>query len=415
MRFSQLYVPTIKETPRDAEVVSHQLMLRAGMIRKVASGIYTLLPLGLRSIRKFEAIIREEMDAINAQEIMMPMVIPSKLWQETGRWNLYGKELLRLEDRHDNVFCLGPTHEEVVTDLVRDELKSYKQLPLTLYQIQTKFRDEIRPRFGLMRCREFGMKDAYSFHANKDCLDQMYLTMAKAYQNIFTRCKLSFRCVNADNGSMGGSASTEFMVTAQTGEDEIYECRKCGFAGNQEILTAASCPECPSRLNKIRGIEVGHIFKLGDTYTKSMAASVLNKLGNQIEMTMGCYGIGIGRTIAAAIEQNHDEKGIKWPIALAPYTVNIIITSIKNTSLIQYANKFFDQLTQQGVDTIIDDRDDSIGVKFKDSELIGFPFQVVFGKLWVQEERIEVIDRITGEKFILSFLEAIKMLCQFKK
>ena len=287
MKFSQLYAPTFKETPRDAEVISHQLMLRAGMIRKVAAGIYTLLPLGLRSIRKFESIVREEMNSINAQEIMMPMVIPAQLWQETGRWDQYGKELLRLQDRHDNSFCLGPTHEEVITALVRDELKSYKQLPLILYQIQTKFRDEIRPRFGLMRGREFGMKDAYSFHCDTAGLDQTYIAMTEAYKRIFTRCSLSFRCVTADNGSMGGSDSAEFMVTAETGEDEICECKECGFAGNQEIITAAHCPECESKLTRIRGIEVGHIFKLGDTYTEAMKLNVLNESGKSIKLTMG--------------------------------------------------------------------------------------------------------------------------------
>jgi prolyl-tRNA synthetase len=342
--------------------------------------------------------------------MLMPMVVPAQLWQETGRWDKYGKELLRIKDRHDTDFCLGPTHEEVITDLVRDELKSYKQLPVTLYQIQTKFRDEVRPRFGLMRCREFGMKDAYSFHLDAACLDQMYQKMSDAYHRIFTRCGLSFRQINADNGSMGGSDSSEFMVTAKTGEDEICDCSSCGFAGNQEILVEDCCPQCQGKLTRVRGIEVGHIFKLGDTYTQAMGVTVLTHTGSSDVVTMGCYGIGIGRTVAAAIEQHHDDKGIKWPMALAPYRVDVIITAMKNNALVNAATRFFETGNANGVECILDDRNESVGVKFKDAELIGFPYQVIFGRLWVAEQKVEVVFRMTGEKQELSVQDAMTVV-----
>lgn len=410
MKFSQLYCPTLKEVPREAEVASHQLMLRSGMIRKVAAGIYTLLPLGLKSIRKLETIIREEMTAIGAQEIVMPMVVPSQLWQETNRWDKYGQELLRIQDRHGNEFCLGPTHEEVITDLVRDELKSYKQLPLTLYQIQTKFRDEIRPRFGLMRGREFGMKDAYSFHLDETCLEKMYTAMIEAYDRIFTRCGLSFRRINADNGSMGGSDSSEFMVIAETGEDEMCHCTDCSFASNQDIVTQEKCPQCSGSLNRVRGIEVGHVFKLGQTYTDAMGVRVLTQSGESQVLTMGCYGIGVGRTIAAAIEQHHDSNGIKWPIGLAPYTLDIIVTTLKNESLLTAATKFYDHTKASGIESVLDDRNESVGVKFKDADLIGFPYQVVFGRLWLDQEKLEVRCRTTGQKWELSIQETMVLL-----
>jgi prolyl-tRNA synthetase len=254
MKMSQCYIPTLKEFPRDAEIISHQLLMRAGMIRKMASGLYTFLPLGLKVLRKIEEIIREEMNAACAQEVLMPMVTSSTLWEKSGRWEEYGKELLRFKDRHDNEFCLGPTHEEVIAYLVKDEIKSYKQLPTTLYQIQTKFRDEIRPRFGLMRSREFLMKDAYSFHLSDTCLDETYQIMSNTYHRIFKRCGLSVKCVNADNGNMGGRGSSEFMVTADTGEDVIQECLNCHYATNTELLTCDQCPECGHKLHTIRGI-----------------------------------------------------------------------------------------------------------------------------------------------------------------
>ncbi len=553
MRFSALLSPTLKEIPKEAEVVSHQLMLRAGMIRKVAAGIYTLLPLGVRVIRKFEQIVREEMNRIGGQEILMPSMIPAELWQESGRWDQYGKELLRIQDRAGREFCYGPTHEEVVTDVVRHSVRSYRELPVTLYQIQTKFRDEIRPRFGLMRGREFGMKDAYSFHADMASLDHVYDKMRGAYLRIFKRAGLDARVVEADSGAIGGDRSAEFMVMAQTGEDLIADCPSCGYAANVE---AAPCgwPEPPRiqidaypaletvatpgqtsieavcrflqvepvqsiktllyvadgqpvmvllrgdrqlnelKLKKVvkcaelekapeavigavtgapagflgpiglksacrvigdlsvrtapdaviganqadthyrhavlgreyriaefedvscvqegdwyrgplgegpyqfaRGIEVGHIFKLGDKYSEAMNATFLDSNGKPVYYEMGCYGIGIGRTVAAAIEQFHDEKGMQWPPALAPFLVDIMILNMKDEGLVQAGNAIYDALNAQGLDVLLDDREVSAGVKFNDAELIGFPVQVVIGKQQKQDGRVEVRCRRTGK------------------
>jgi prolyl-tRNA synthetase len=550
MRYSSLFIATFKESPKDAEVISHQLMIRAGFIRKVGAGIYSYTPLGLKIIRKFEAIVREEMNKAGAQEVLLPNVVPAQLWQQSGRWEKYGKELLRLTDRHDNAFCFGPTHEEVITELAKGFIKSYRQLPVNLYQIQTKFRDEIRPRFGLMRGREFIMKDAYSFHKNAQELDKTYEDMRKAYTQIFSRCGLNFKMVQADSGSIGGSFSAEFMVTADTGEDAILECTQCDYAANVEaaesipvsslsptsqsyeevvtpgkktiadvasflnqpadhfiktlvyladgkpvavlvrgdfdindiklkkvlqvetlalmkeadvetltgvpvgflgpvglslpliidhsvmsvsdgvtgankkdihfthvvpgsdfsvpktedirVVTAGdSCPSCLQRgvsspLRVIRGIEVGHIFKLGTTYSEKMEASFLDENGKSLPMIMGCYGIGIGRTVAAAIEQNHDEKGIVWPKALAPFEVVILLTSLSDPDLVEAAETLYNRLKEKNIDVLLDDRTDSVGAKFKDAELLGIPYQIVVGKLYKQEQKVELKSRKTG-------------------
>ncbi|HDR47203.1 MAG TPA: proline--tRNA ligase, partial [Geoalkalibacter subterraneus] len=501
MRYSQYLLPTLKETPSDAEVVSHQLMLRAGMIRKVAAGIYDYLPLGLRSLRKVEQIVREEMDRAGAHEVLMPMVVPAELWQESGRWQQYGKELLRLKDRKQGEFCLGPTHEEVITDIVRNDVRSYRQLPLNLYQIQTKFRDEIRPRFGLMRGREFIMKDAYSFDMDDAGADRSYDRMYQAYRRIFERCGLKFRAVEADTGNIGGSSSHEFMVLAASGEDEIVSCDSCEYAANVEkaeirsagqtaaepgaplekVLTPARktieevsaflkveprqliktlimqtdtgetlavllrgdqelndiklcrlldcawvemaaeevvlkttgapsgfagpvgldlrtvadlevqamsdfivganekdahftganlgrdiqveqfadlrkaqagdpCPRCDGRLEVWRGIEVGHVFKLGTKYSESLGAKVLDDQGHERTLVMGCYGIGIGRTMAAAIEQNHDENGIIWPLAVAPFQVLVVMLNPNDEAVREAAEDLYQQLLAAGVE-----------------------------------------------------------------
>jgi prolyl-tRNA synthetase len=550
MRFSQALIPTLKETPRDAEVISHQLMLRAGLIRKVASGIYTLLPMGVRVIRKFEAIVREEMNRSGAQEVIMPMVVPASLWQQSGRWTKYGPELLRFKDRHDNDFLLGPTHEEVITDLVTQTVKSYKQLPINLYQIQSKFRDEIRPRFGLMRGREFGMKDAYSFHNTWESLDQTYEDMRQAYERIFSRCGLGFRMVQADSGAIGGSVSAEFMVLADTGEDAVITCSHCHFAANVEaatctandtappnssnvpaavailtpgkktvaevaeflnvdnkfviktmiyladnspiaalicghhevneiklkhvlgvselvfaseslvkklteselgyagpiglniplitdhsvmqcgeIITGANqsnhhmqhvvpgrdfvpttvadirnavsgetCSQCNTGQYEIRrGIEVGHIFKLGETYSDKMNCQFTDQDGKNKPMIMGCYGVGIGRTVAAAIEQSHDDKGIVWPKALAPFEVVLILANTKDATLLDFSNQLYNRLQNEGIDTLFDDRAENPGIKFKDAELIGIPFHIIVGKTWEKEGLLEIKNRRTGE------------------
>jgi len=554
MRYSEMFLPTIREIPSDAEVVSHQLMLRAGMIRKLTAGIYTYLPLGYRVIRKVEQIIREEMNRAGAQEIFMPAVQPAELWQESGRWEHYGKELLRFRDRHDRECCLGPTHEEVVTELVRNEIKTYRQLPRNLYQIQTKFRDEIRPRFGVMRCREFGMKDAYSFDVDQEGAEISYKKMYDAYHAIFRRCGLRFRAVEADTGSIGGSFSHEFMVMADTGEDAVVFCNRCDYAANLEkaeiakpeelavdekaflplmevhtpnvrtieevcaflgvtpqevvktlvfsadgkpvavlirgdeevneikvrnllkcnelemamddmIMAAAKaprgfvgaigikakvladysllnmvncvmgankedyhvknvnigrdfkvdvfadlrvaresdpCPRCQGELRFARGIEVGHVFKLGTKYSEAMKAVYLDKNGQEQTMIMGCYGIGVGRTVAASIEQNNDENGIIWPMPIAPYHVIITPVNINEPRLAEVAGKLYESLAGKGVEVLFDDRDERAGVKFNDADLIGIPLRVTVGPKRLAEGKVEVKIRKTGEVKTLS-------------
>jgi prolyl-tRNA synthetase len=554
MRYSEMFLPTVREVPSDAEVASHQLMLRAGLIRKLTSGVYSYLPLGYRVIRKFEQIVRDEMNRAGAQEIFMPTVQPAELWQESGRWTHYGKELLRFRDRNDRECCLGPTHEEVVTDLVRNEVKSYRQLPVNLYQIQTKFRDEIRPRFGVMRCREFGMKDAYSFDTDEEGAEVSYRKMFDAYNRIFTRCGLKFRSVEADTGSIGGSFSHEFLVTADSGEDAMVYCTKCEYAANLEkaevprpetkqagqkdflpleevhtpdvrtieevcaflnvmpqdvvktlifsadgkavailirgdeevneikvknylgcnglelamddmirdatkssrgfagaigikcrILADYSlmnmknmvmganredyhvknvnfgrdvkigdfvdlravkeddiCPRCHSAIRFARGIEVGHVFKLGTKYSQAMGARFLDRNGQEQIIAMGCYGIGIGRTVAACIEQNHDDQGIVWPMALAPYQVIITPVNVKDEALLRTADEFYQKLAAAGVEVLLDDRDERAGVKFMDADLIGIPLRVTIGPKRLAEGKVEIRLRRSGEVIILS-------------
>ena len=404
MRFSQLFSPTLKEAPKDATIASHQLMIRAGMIRQVAAGIYALLPLGLRVVRKFESIVRDCLSEVGAQEILMPAVIPAELWQQSGRWEKYGDELLRLKDRHDNWFCFGPTHEEVVSAIADFGVRSYKQLPMCLYQIQTKFRDEVRPRFGLMRGREFGMKDAYSFHTSTDCLDAYYDKMSAAYEQIFKRAGLASVKIQADSGSIGGNQSAEFMVLANTGEDEVLVCDSCGAGANTEVLADASaaCLSCGKHaLTSRRGIEVGHIFKLGSLYSTAMNATFQSESGQSQPFEMGCYGIGTGRSVAAAIEQNHDDDGIIWPTALAPYHIDVIVASMKDDALVSEGQRLYDQLSVD-YDAVLDDRAVSIGVKFKDAQLIGFPIQIVLGKAYLAEGQFEVVQRATGDKQLMS-------------
>ena len=569
MLYSRYFIPTMKETPSDAEVVSHQLMLRAGMIRKLASGIYNYLPLGLRSNRKFENIVREEMNKADAIEMLMPSVQPAELWQESGRWAFYGKELLRFKDRKDAEFCMGPTHEEVITDMVRRELKSYRQMPVIFYQIQSKFRDEIRPRFGLMRGREFIMKDAYSFDVDSAAADLSYSKMYHAYMRIFERCGLNFRAVEADTGSIGGSSSHEFMVLADSGEDAIVSCDACRYAANVEkaespLFTAASgsgseslqkvstpemktiadvaaflnvapdrtvktlvyasdsgdlamallrgdhelnelklknhlgwdeiqmaseeqilactgspvgflgpiglkqdipviadrvvqgmtnvvlganekdqhyinancgrdfeiaefvdirtvaagdaCPRCDSgKLEMWRGIEVGHVFKLGTKYSKALNATYLDANGREQIIFMGCYGIGIGRTVAAAIEQNHDENGIIFPLPIAPFHCSVVAVNTKDSGVMAAAEEIYFCLEKLGVEVLFDDRDERPGVKFKDNDLIGIPLRIVVGSKGLAEGKVEVKIRSTGEILSLSIEEvaaAVKQLVE---
>ena len=552
MLATKLYAPTLREVPSDADVVSQQLMLRAGFMRKTANGLYSFLPLGWRSIKKIEAIVREEMDRASAQEIMMPILQPAEIWKESGRWNAYGAEMMRINDRHDNEFCLGPTHEEMITTLVKNEINSYRQLPVNLYQIQSKFRDERRPRYGLMRSREFIMKDAYSFDVDEAGLDESYKSMYDAYTRIFMRCGLTFRPVEADSGAIGGSGTHEFMAIAEAGEADIVYCTKCDYAANIEIgkpgimkqeeealqelsvvdtpnastiedvaemlnlplhktikavvfsidgkvvlaivrgdhevnevavqhavlgsvepematpeelekvgLTAGFispvglkqteefaivvdesvmemynvcggankkdahyininpkrdfnvediivapirlitdddvCPTCGGALEHAKGIEVGQVFKLGTKYSEALQATFLDQNGRPNPMIMGCYGIGVSRTLAAAIEQYHDENGIIWPRSIAPFEAVIVPINAKDEALMSTSQTIYTALQNAGVDVLLDDRKDRAGVKFKDADLIGYPLRITVSKNTLENNEVEIQIRKSGE------------------
>ena len=552
MLATKLYAPTLREVPSDADVVSQQLMLRAGFMRKTANGLYSFLPLGWRSIKKIEAIVREEMDRASAQEIMMPILQPAEIWKESGRWNAYGAEMMRINDRHDNEFCLGPTHEEMITTLVKNEINSYRQLPVNLYQIQSKFRDERRPRYGLMRSREFIMKDAYSFDVDEAGLEESYKSMYDAYTRIFNRCGLTFRPVEADSGAIGGSDTHEFMAIAEAGEADIVYCTKCDYAANIEIgkpgimkqaeealqelsvvdtpnassieavgemlnlplhktikavvfsidgkvvlaivrgdhevnevavqhavlgsvepematpeelekvgLTAGFispvglqqteefaivvdesvmetynvcggankkdahyininpkrdfnvediivapirlitkddvCPTCGGSLEHAKGIEVGQVFKLGTKYSEALQATFLDQNGRPNPMIMGCYGIGVSRTLAAAIEQYHDENGIIWPRSIAPFEAVIVPINAKDEALMSTSETIYTALQEAGVDVLLDDRKDRAGVKFKDADLIGYPLRITVSKNTLENNEVEIQIRKTGE------------------
>ena len=424
MLFSKILLPTLKDAPQEAEVVSHKLMLRAGMVRKVASGIYTWLPLGLKVLRKIENIVREEMDASGAQEVLMPMVQPKELWDETNRWEKMGPELLRIQDRHDRDFCLGPTHEEVITDLIRNNVKSYKELPLNIYQIQTKFRDEVRPRYGVMRGREFLMKDSYSFNIDEACLEETYLTMRNTYKKVLERMGLEYKIVSADSGAIGGDASEEFHVLAETGEDTIAVSDSSEYAINTELLLKEGedieslegkpSPDGKGTIEIKKGIEVGHIFQLGKVYAEDMKANVLNNEGKASTLYMGCYGIGVSRLVAAAIEQNNDDKGIIWPHSIAPFDINIIAIGYeKDEKITEASNNLYKELTEMGYDVLLDNRKDGYGTKIKDSELIGVPLNIIIGKQFLESEEIEFrtrsgdtsLSKISDSKTILDFFK----------
>lgn len=565
MRWSKTLIPTLKEDPAEAEVISHKLLVRAGFIRQISRGIYDYLPLALRVIRKIEAIVREEMNRAGAQELLLPIASPAELWHESRRWDMYGKELFRFKDRHERDFCLGPTHEEVITDLVRRAVRSYRELPINLYQIQTKFRDEVRPRFGLMRGREFIMKDAYSFHADVEDSRREYDIMVKTYKRIFDRLGLRFRPVEADTGAIGGSLSHEFQVLAESGEDAIVSCHSCDYAANlekaeikrgrpearditaetpavekvstpgkktvaevaefiklpavqfiktlvyrtdggelvavlvrgdheinelklrtvlgcreivlaEEAAVAAAagvapgflgpiglklrmiadhsvqgmrsaatganeadahfihvdqerdftpaafadlrlavagdpCPRCEAgRLETHRGIEVGQVFYLGTKYSESMGATFLDAEGRERPIEMGCYGIGISRLVAAAVEQNHDTNGIIWPLAIAPFHVAILPINYKDQKLCAAADKLYQDLQQRGVEVLLDDRDERPGVKFKDADLIGIPLRVTIGAKGLEKGTIELRRRQEGDTEEVPFAEVAKKL-----
>lgn len=400
MKQSLLFVPTLKDAPKDAEVKSHKLMSRSGLIKQVAAGIYTYLPLGYRVIRKIEDIIREELEKIGASELLMPALQPSDLWEESGRWEKYGPELMRLKDRKDRDFCLGPTHEEVITQVVRDYVNSYKKLPLALYQIQTKFRDEMRPRFGLMRGREFIMKDAYTFSDSVEDLNNWYKLFTDAYIEIFRRCGLETKIVSSDTGQIGGDEADEFMVMSEVGEDTITYCMSCNYAANQEhsgLAVGDACPKCGGTIQEAKGIEVGNIFKLGTKYSDSMGAKFQDKDGKQKAAIMGCYGLGISRTLMASVEQHSTDNSILWPEEIAPFKVHVIPVNIKDEVQLKVANEIYSNLKKQGVEVLIDDRDERAGSKFKDADLIGIPKRIIIGKK-AGEGIVEYMDRNDGEK-----------------
>jgi prolyl-tRNA synthetase len=399
MKLSNLNLITLKNKPSDAEIVSHQLMLRSGMIKKLASGLYTWMPLGYKVLKKIEIIIAKEMDKIGCLRITMPAVQPKELWEESSRWDKYGKELLRINDRHEREFCFGPTHEEVVTDIIRRDIKSYKQLPITLYQIQTKFRDEIRPRFGVMRAREFLMKDAYSFHSTNECLNDFYKIMYESYKNILNYIGLEYKVVSASSGQIGGDESHEFHVIADSGEDELVFSKNSDFAVNAEILKEEKNEEFIYK----RGIEVGHIFKLGSKYSDALKAKITNQDNNNISIIMGCYGIGVSRMVAASIEQCNDERGIIWPKAIAPYDVAIVPVGYnKNEKIKSFADSIYKKLIENNIQPLLDDRDISAGAIFSDNDLIGTPIQIIIGKKFLDGNEVEIKDRSTNEYITVS-------------
>ena len=420
MLASKNFAPLIKDTPAEAEVISHQLLLRSGMIRKVASGIYNWLPLGFKTLKLVENIVREEMASTGSQEIFMPMVQPRDLWEDSRRWDKFGPELLRFKDRHERDFCLGPTHEEIITDLIRNNLSSYKELPLSLFQIQTKFRDEIRPRYGIMRGREFLMKDAYSFHLNQECLNNTYQTIREAYKAIFNRLGLGYKIVKADSGAIGGEISEEFHVLAESGEDTLAFSEESEIAINAELLInenesidslqGKTFPDSQEEIKLAKGIEVGHIFQLGNVYSSAMNATVLDENGNRQALQMGCYGIGVSRIVAAAIEQNHDDKGIIWPKNIAPIQISILpIFKESSDKTFIFAEKLYKDLSKLGLRVMLDDRQERFGKKITESELVGSSYAVVIGKSYTENKTIELISR-NGDKTELSDSEIEKFL-----
>ena len=422
MKASHLILGTQREDPADAEIVSHKLMIRAGLIRQVSSGIYNWLPLGKKVLQKVENIIREEMNNAGAQEILMPMVQPTSLWEESGRIDQYGQELLVFLDRHENKFCLGPTHEEIITDLCKNLLTSYKQLPVTLYQIQTKFRDEIRPRFGVMRSREFIMKDAYSFDLDKESLNKSYLIMKEAYIRIFNSLGLDYRVVKADSGAIGGSDSEEFHVLADSGEDLLAFSDKSDYAINAELLIELQegqdpysldgkpSPDGKGSLKLKKGIEVGHIFKLGRKYSEVLNLRIQGE-DQDIHPEMGCYGIGASRIVAASIEQNHDDKGIIWPKSLAPFEVAIVeVNPKKKVEITNRCSEIYNSFKENDIDVLWDNRDKRPGVKFTDMEVIGIPITIIIGERTLETGEIELKERQDEKPKLVSHQDLISIV-----
>lgn len=400
---SQLFYKTTKNPPKDAEVVSHKYLVQAGYISQIAAGVYSLLPLSFRVYKKIENIIRDEMNNAGGQEISMPTLQPKSLWQETGRWDTIDPPLFIVQDRHKKELCLGPTHEEVITKLVREYVNSYKNLPLYLYQIQNKFRNEMRSTGGLLRVREFMMKDLYSFHTNEKDLDDYYKIMLQSYKNIFKRCGVKAVAVEASSGSIGGEESQEFQILAKNGEDIIKICPKCDYAGNVEIVKTPVCPKCKTKLEDKKCIEAAHVFKLGTMYSEKMGAKFIDKNGQEKAIVMGCYGIGLGRLLATIVEASHDEKGIIWPKNVAPFEAHLIGLDLEK------AKEVYDKLKKQNIDVLFDDREDaSPGEKFAEADLIGIPVRlVVSGKTG---DKIEWKNREGDKTELMEIEDVIKKL-----
>jgi prolyl-tRNA synthetase len=398
MLWSKTLIPTLREVPQEAESVSHQLMLRAGLVRMLFAGVYSYLPLGWRVLRNIEEVVRQEMEAAGASELLLPALQPLELWQRSGRDKDMGDVMVRFTDRRGRNLCLGPTHEEVITELAKNHISSYRQLPLVLYQIQTKFRDEIRPRFGLVRACEFIMKDAYSFDKDEAGLDKNYQAMYEAYQRIFRRCGLDCLAVEADSGVMGGKVSHEFMVTARDGEDAVSVCPQCRRAYPFNEGVDSACRDCGFNLSKVNAIEIGHIFKLGTKYTKTLKADFLDEAGRLNPIVMGCYGIGVSRLISAVIEQNNDKDGIIWPLEISPYRVLILPLDVTDGVIMQKAREVYEELGRLGVSVLLDDRDERAGVKFKDADLLGVSLQVIIGKESLKKEMLEFKERRGNKK-----------------
>ncbi len=410
MLWSKTFIPTLKETPQEAESLSHQLLLRAGLVRMLMAGSYSYLPMGFKVLNNIQKVICQEMDSAGAVQVLLPALQPLEIWQRTGRDRDLGDVMFKIVDRRQRKVCLGPTHEEVITELIRVHISSYKQLPLILYQIQTKFRDEVRPRFGLVRACEFIMKDAYSFDIGQEGLDLNYQAMYDAYMRIFKRCGLRILTPEADSGVMGGKVSHEFMVPAKDGEDTVLACLKCSYALAPKEGAEDLCPKCAGMLEKVNAIEVGHIFKLGTKYSLSMGANFLDAKGELKPVIMGCYGIGVSRLISAVIEQNNDKDGIIWPDELAPYKVIIMPLDVFDKNVMSAAAKAYAELQALNIEVLFDDRDERAGIKFKDADLLGIPLQLVIGRNSVKDGLLELKIRKGAEKIIKPEGEALKFI-----
>ena len=409
MNWSKVFIPTLKETPKEAESTGHQLLLRAGFVRMLMAGADTYLPMGLRVLENIQGIIRQEMNATGASELLLPALHPLELWQKTGRDKDLGEVMFKFKDRRGRELSLGPTHEEIITDLVKNNLSSYRQLPLVLYQIQTKFRDEIRPRFGLIRCCEFIMKDAYSFDEDEAGLDKNYQLMFEAYKRIFARCGLKVLITEADSGVMGGKVSHEFMVEAPLGEDVVCFCPQCKTAKAAKGGSSL-CFTCNTEMRQVNTIEIGHIFKLGTKYSQALEAVFPDKSGQLKPLIMGCYGIGVSRLVSAIIEQNNDADGILWPKEVAPFQIILLPLDVTNPEIMEAANSLYRQLAENGIEVLFDDRNERAGVKFKDADLIGVPLSIVIGKKSIEEKSIELRVRKDKSSQLVPQAQALNMV-----